>query len=633
MDVKFRPPSVVIDPVPARRTRGFAKALRRDLWRAQQSLSDNLSTLGADWRNMMRRLRKAHIDYVVLPVGGPLPERAGPRRGFIERRLPLPPDPFSMQHLNHRLRMVADAPNVNGVVFVFRGFSAGAATLQNFRAAVARLRAAGKDAIVYTPYLDLAHYYAATAAARIVVPPGTQFDVLGLYTEVTFLKDALSRAGVQADVIQISPYKTAFDRFSRAEMTPEYRAQLDWLLDDQYDMLTADMAAGRGMSQAALRELIGRAPLSAEAAREAGLIDWVAYDDQLAELLGRERAERRRAAAVTASAVATPTDAAPADDATKPAPRASLKSWGRAYDILLEKPRRHTRRWIGILTLEGLITMGPSRQPPIELPIPFIGGATAGEQTLVATLRQLESIDDLAALVFHVDSGGGSALASELIGRQIEQFAAHKPVVIYMGNVAASGGYYVAAPARHIMSQTLTTTGSIGVITARFSTAGLYEQLSVARVSLERGEHAGLYRNSEPMTGEERAIFQRTVHEVYERFVDVVARGRQLAPEAVDAIGGGRVWTGRQARERGLVDSHGDFLDAIKKAAELAALPTEDVHAISAFNIYPRTSQYTVYPNGSARLAEEAARLLSGEQLRALAGRPLMLLPYELRFR
>ena len=276
--------------------------------------------------------------------------------------------------------------------------------------------------------------------------------------------------------------------------------------------------------------------------------------------------------------------------------------------------------------------MGPSRQPPIELPIPFIGGTTAGEQTLVATLRQLESIDDLAALVLHVDSGGGSALASELIGRQIEQFAAHKPVVIYMGNVAASGGYYVAAPARHIMSQTLTTTGSIGVITAKFSTAGLYEHLSVERVSLERGEHAGLYRDSDPMTGDERAIFQRTIHETYGRFVDVVARGRQLAPEAVDAVGGGRVWTGRQARERGLVDSHGDFLDAIKKAAELAALPTEDVHAISAFNIYPRTSQYTVYPNGSARLAEEAARLLSGEQLRALAGRPLMLLPYELRF-
>ena len=621
--VKFRPSSLVIDPVPAKTSPGFSKALRRDVWRAQQLLADNLSTLGADWRNMMRRLRQAHVDYVVLPVGGPLPERAGPRRGFIERRLPLPADPLSLQHLNHRLRMVADAPNARGVVFIFRGFSAGPATLQNSRAAVARLRAAGKDTIVYTPTLDLAHYYAATAAARIVAPPGAQFDVLGLYTEVTFLKDALARAGVQADVVQISPYKTAFDRYSRAEMTPEHRDQLNWLLDDQYDTLTADMAAGRGMSQATLRELIDRAPLSAEAAREAGLIDWVAYDDELASLLGRDRANRAQ------PDTTTPTTAA-GDMAA--APKASLQSWARARDALLEKPRRHTRRWVGVLALEGLITMGPSRQPPIELPIPFIGGAAAGEQTLVSILRQLEKIDDLAALVLHVDSGGGSALASELIGRQIEQFAAHKPVVVYMGNVAASGGYYVAAPAGHIMSQTLTTTGSIGVITAKFSTAGLYERLSVERASLERGQHAGLYRDSDPMTDQERAIFQRTVHETYARFVDVVARGRQLAPEAVDAVGGGRVWTGRQARERGLVDSHGDFLDAIKKAAELAALTAGDIYAVSAFNIYPRTSQYTVYPNGSARLAEEAARLLSGEQLRALAGRPLMLLPYELRF-
>ena len=200
-----------------------------------------------------------------------------------------------------------------------------------------------------------------------------------------------------------------------------------------------------------------------------------------------------------------------------------------------------------------------------------------------------------------------------------------------MGNVAASGGYYVAAPATYIMSQTGTTTGSIGVITAKVSAAGLYNHLSINRVSLARGEHAGLYRDTEPMTAEERDIFQRTIRETYDEFVAVVARGRKLSPEAVEAVGGGRVWTGRQARERGLVDSHGDFLDAIKKAAELAALPVDDVHAISVFNFTPRTSQYTVYPNGSARLAEEAARLLSGEALRALAGRPLLLIPCELR--
>ena len=615
------------EPTPGRPP-GFSKALRRDLRVARQSLSEGLDTLGVDWRNLLRRLRRAHVDYVVLPVGGPLPERAAPPRGFIERRLPLPPDPFSLQQLNNRLRMVAEADNVHGVVFVFRGFTAGLATLQNFRTAVTRLRAAGKDAIVYTPYLDLAHYYAATAAARIIAPPGAQFEVLGLYTEVTFLKDALARVGVQADVVQISPYKTAFDRLSQADITPEYRAQLEWLLDDQYDMLTADMAAGRGLSQTALRQWIDRAPLSVEEARDAGLIDCVAYDDQLATLLGPPPADTQVTPDSTPPATPDPT---PTAHPLLSPPRAKLKSWGRAWNLLHERQRRYTRRYVGVLSLEGLISMGASHRPPIDLPIPFVGGETAGEQTLVATLRRLDTLDDLAALVLHVDSGGGSALASALIGRQLELLAAKRPVVIYMGNVAASGGYYIAAPATYIMSQTGTTTGSIGVITAKVSAAGLYNHLSINRVSLARGEHAGLYRDTEPMTVEERDIFQRTIRETYDEFVAVVARGRKLSPEAVEAVGGGRVWTGRQARERGLVDSHGDFLDAIKKAAELAALPVDDVHAISVFNFTPRTSQYTVYPNGSARLAEEAARLLSGEALRALAGRPLLLIPYELR--
>lgn len=605
----------------ARAQSGLGHTLRADLRRVRRSVGDTLAIAGADWRNLMRRLRKAHVDYVVLPISGSLPERAAPPRGFIERRLPLPPHPFSLQQLHIRLGMVAEADNARGVVFVFRGFNAGLATLQNFRAAVARLRAAGKDTVVYTPYLDLAHYYAATAAARIIVPPGTQFDVLGFYTEITFLKDALTRLGIETDVVQVSPYKTALDRFSQADLTPEYRAQLDWLLDDQYDMLTAEMAAGRDMTQDAMRGWIDRAPLTAEAARDAGLIDWIAYDDQLTEVLNSAQVEK----------ASGPVATGPDGDEPSSRPRVVIKSWARSRNMLLEKPHRHTRRYVGVLSLEGVITMGPSRQPPIDLPIPFIGGSSTGEQTLVTILRRIEKLDDMAALVLHVDSGGGSALASELIGRQIELLAAHKPVVVYMGNVAASGGYYVAATAHHIMSQQATITGSIGVITARVSTAGLYDRLSVNRVALERGKHASLYRSSAPMTSEEQAIFQSSIYNVYEQFKEVVARGRNLQPEEVESIGGGRVWTGRQARERGLVDSHGDFLDAIIKAAELAALPVDDIYAISVVNLLPRTSQYTVYPNGSAHLVGEVTRLLAGEQLRSMTGQPLMLLPYQLR--
>jgi len=596
------------DNSPNNRT-GVARQWRR----VRRALSEGWREAEISLRNERRLRREERVDYVVMPVGGPLPERMGPPRGFIERRLPLPAEPLSLQQLNARLGAVADAGNTDGVVFVFRGFSAGLATLQNFRSAVARLRAAGKEAIVYTPYLDLPHYYAATAADRIIVPPGAQFEVLGLYTEITFLKDALARVGVQADVVQISPFKTAFDRFTRADISAEHRAQIDWLLDDQWDMITADMADGRGLSPGALRALIDRASLTAEEAREAGLVDVVAYDDELATVL----ADGLEPASVAGSEPATVT----------------IKPWGEARKLLLEKSRHRTSRFVGIVSLEGLIAQGASRKPPIDLPIPFIGGATAGDQTLVGLLRRAEKRPDLAALILHIDSGGGSALASDLIGRQLELLAAKKPVVVYMGNAAASGGYYVAAPARHIMSQRATTTGSIGVLTSKISTAGVYDRLAINRVGFRRGEHAGMYRDPDPLSDDERGILQRAIDDIYDRFKAIVARNRGLTPEAVDAIGGGRVWTGRQARERGLVDSHGDFLDAIKKAAELAALPTDDVYAISTVNLFPRTSEYAVYPGGSKAAVEEVARLLAGEQLRDLAGRPLLLLPYELRFR
>ncbi len=599
------------------------QALRRDLQAAGRSLADSWHTAGINLRNALRRLRRARLDYVVLPVGGPLPERNNPPRGFIERRLPLPADPLSLQELNRRLRIVADADNVRGVLFVFRGFGAGLATLQNFRAAVARLRAAGKEVIVYTPYLDLAHYYAAAAANCIVAPPGAHFEFLGLYTEVTFLKDALAKVGVAAEVVQISPYKTAMDRYARDDMSPEHREQLNWLLDEQYDMLTADIAADRQMDVPTLKALIDRGPLTAEAALAAGLLDGVAYDDELPVWLARRGSESE-----AAKAVAPQTGAV-----LKSHPQTKLKRWDEARRLLMERPRRHSRRFVGVVSLEGLIAMGASRRPPIELPIPLFGGQTAGEQTVIGLLRRLERLDDMAALIFHVDSVGGSALASELIGRQLEQLAAKKPVVVYMGNVAASGGYYVAASARHIMSQRATITGSIGVILAKLSTAGLYDRVGINRVTLARGEHAGLYRDSDPMTAEERTIFERTIDEIYDQFVSVVARGRSLDHERVRAVGGGRVWTGRQARELGLVDSFGDFGDAIKKAAELAALPTDDDHAISVSNFFALSSGYVVPASGPAQAVNEIVRLLAGEEARQLVGKPLMLISYHLRFR
>ncbi len=609
---------MAVDPIKDKRSgqSDFFSELSRELVDLWQAIRDHLTALGANLRNQLRLLRRAQVDYVLMPISGSLPERSLPPRGFIQRQLPLPPPPLSLETLNRRLQMIADAPNVKGVVFIFRGLSAGLATLQNFRQAVERVRAAGKEVVVYTPYLDLPHYFAASAADRIVAPPSAEFTVLGLRAEATYLKDALNQVGFHVDVVQISPYKTAFNPFSNAGMTPEEREQISWLLDEQFNMMVTGMAQGRSEIHTveSLTALINQAPYFATKAQELGLIDHVAYEDELPHLLAAE-----------------PTNQPPKQPNDQPTPKANLQPWSKAAPLLLEKKRRRTRQFIGVVSLEGGIVMGPSRNPPIDLPIPFIGGAMAGEATLVKLLRQAEQAQHMAALIFHVDSAGGSALASDLIARQIRRIGQKKPVLVYMGNVAASGGYYVSAPAQHIMSQSGTFTGSIGVINGRISSHDFLKKLHLNQVHLDRGERVGLYRNNTPMTEEERQIFWDSIVTIYEQFKGVVADGRSLPIDELDPICEGRVWSGRQALAHKLVDSHGDFLDAIRQAAEMAGLPTDDAHVIPVHNFHPKDDGYLPAPPFAANALAGIGQMLLEAEWQQFNGRPLLLMPYILK--
>lgn len=600
----------------------FWRELKEELAQLWRSFADGWAFAGVTIRNQLRGLRGAQCDYVIIPIEGPLPEREAPPRSFIQRQLPLPPPPLSMEILNEQLQAVADASNVKGVLFIFRGLEAELATLQNFRRALQRLRAAGKETVVFTPYLDVAHYYAATAADRIVVPPGAQFNVLGVRAEVQFLKDTLAQIGVQADIVAISPYKTAANQLSEADITPEQREQLEWLLDDQFDLLTQGMADGRHTSQDNIKTLINRAPLFAADALQCGLIDHVAYEDDLPFLLADKEIQTDEKE-TQANEAETATPLSP--------PQANLLPWGKAAPLLIEKARRHTRQFIGVISLEGAIIMGPSRQPPIELPLPLIGGSMAGEQTLVRLLRQAETLDNMAALVFHVDSRGGSALASDLIGREVQRLAQKKPVLVYMGNVAASGGYYVSAYGRHIMSQSATITGSIGVIMGRISLQGLYEKLRINQVNLDRGERIGLYRNSTPMTDAERQLFRNDILEIYGQFKQVVANGRHLPYDELDPICEGRVWTGRQALTHKLVDSHGDFVDAIQQAAAMANLPADDQRVVPVINLYAKDDEHIPPHPFTATALTGLGDWMTDKSWRLWQGQPLLLLPFTIR--
>lgn len=629
---------------------GFFAELKKEVSGLGRFVADAWREGKVSFRNWLRRLRRARVDYVVLPISGPLPERSAPPRSFIQRQLPLPPEPLSMQELNARLQAIADAENVRGVIFLLREFTVpGLATLQSLRRAIERLRAAGKEAVVFTPHLDLAHYYVACAADRIVSPPGTHFEVLGLRIEALFLREALEEIGVHPDVIQISPYKTAGNILEKAEITPEQREQLEWLLEDNFDMVTAGIATDRNLSQEEVVALIDRAPLFPKEALAAGLVDAIAYEDELAHLLA-PGAEPEAADDVVAEPEAAPAPSESHNSGAKldrrtnkdsenrrpvkkkeEKPEAKLLSWSEADRLLLEKARRPFEKFIGVVSVEGAINTGPSRQPPVDLPIPFIGGAVAGHETINRLLRRAERQERMAALILHVDSGGGSALASDLIWRQIERIARKKPVVVFMGNVAASGGYYVGAAARHIVSQPGTLTGSIGVLLARLSIAQLYEKLHINRATLQRGTHADLYSGTSPLTPEEREILWQSILHTYERFKQVVVAGRDIPVDELDPVAEGRVWTGRQARVRGLVDSHGDFVDAVCTAVELAELPVEDVQRVPVTNFYDRSQGYLTPLPFDANLPAQIKTFLD-ETVSQWNGHPLALLPFQIRF-
>jgi protease IV len=602
----------------------FWQALNEELAASWQEVRLAWARAMVGIRNAFRRARVRRLDYVVLSISGPLPERAGPPRGFLQRRF-LPPEPLSLQALNARLQAIAEAENVRGVVFRLGQYSPGGlATLQNLRRSLQRLREAGKEAVVYTPYLDLARYYLAAAGTASSSRPAPSSSSSAARRSPLPERSAgcgRRRGRHPADF----PYKTAGNIFDKAGMTPEQREQLLWLLDDNYHMVTAEIAEGRQLSQEAVQALVDRAPLTAEEALDAGLVDDLAYEDELPYLLAARGQENGAQDEQSAPATGSTSGEASRDGER---PRARLLSWKRAAPLLLEKVRLPLSRYVGVVSLEGMIVAGDSQQPPVDLPIPLIGGLLAGHETINRQLRRAARNKRIAALVFHVDSGGGSALASDLIWRQLQQVAKKKPVLVYMGNVAASGGYYVSAGSQQIICQPATVTGSIGVLMGRFNTDGLYERLRVNRTVLQRGEHANLHSDVGPLGPEERQILWRSMSHVYEQFLKVVARGRDLSREELEPVAGGRVWTGRQAGARGLVDSYGDFVDAVEKAAELAGLETGPYERVAVANLHPAGGVFRLPV--PIRPGQQVIGFL--DAIGRLQQEALLLIPYSLRW-
>lgn len=504
--------------------------------------------------NLLRALRNALAsmtpppEFVVLTVTGTLPERRPPPVSRLRRLLPLPfsvapPQQESLEEWRERLDLLAGDARVKGIVLKIGELAAGLTSVEALRAALTAFRARGKRVVASLPVATLPSYYLASAADLIVAPESLEWGLFGFRTEVSFLRVALDRLGVLPQFHHIAEYKSAANRFLYPQMPAAQREMLSSILDG----ITADVidaiAVSRRLTTAAVREAVDSGLVTSPEALRIGLIDRVAFEDELPALLG--------------------TDAAPAAVVPWPSARARLRApmrWGAAG-----------AQAVAVVELLGTIIPGESRDLPV--PLPVFGQRFAGSDTIARAFRAAERMSGVKAIVFHVDSPGGSAIGSDLIWREVERVQRSKPVVVHMGNVAGSGGYYVSCGAAYIVAGATTLTGSIGVVSGKFDASALAQRLGVQRDIVAVGDTAAMPSAFRPYTESEWARLRGWMDDLYVRFKSRVAAGRGVSVDDVEALARGRVWTGRQAHERGLVDALGDLDTAVRKAKALAGIP------------------------------------------------------------
>jgi protease IV len=511
---------------------------------------DALVNLWRLMRNARARLLGRPPEYVWIEVGGPLAEFETPV-GFLRRRLSQGPP--TLERLRLWLDRIAADGRPRGVVLRIKKLSGGWAAIEELRREILAFRSRGGRVVAYfADPADIRSYYLACAADEILATPLADLNVVGVRTRVDFLKDALDSLGLEVEVVAVSPYKSAGERFISNDFSRESREQAGRLLDRRFEEVIDAISDGRGLSREEVRARIDLAPYGAREALSEGLLDAVLYEDELPARFGSDEQ------------------------------RARLAEWGRAQGSLRIPYRRRSRKKVALVTLSGAIVRGRSRRLPF--PLPFVGGEQAGSDSVVGTLRMVEKNRRVAAVLFYVDSPGGDALASDLIWREVERIGARKPVVVLMGNTAASGGYYVSAAASHVVARCGTLTGSIGVLAIRPVALGLYEKLGINPAVLERGAHAGLLDPSRPPSPDELRVIEDQIGRIYTEFKDRVARGRGMELSDLESIAGGRVWTGTEALDLGLVDETGGFREALSKARELGGIARDVPGVLTKFN-------------------------------------------------
>lgn len=428
-------------------------------------------------------------------------------------------------------------PRITGLVVRVGPLDTGWAKLEEIRSHLIAFQSSGKPSICYLGYdgVENPEYYLASACEQVWLVPSAPVSIHGMMAEATFFRGALDKLKIVPEYYHIAEYKTAGNEFTEKKFTPAHREEVVSLLRSIYDQYVTDTSKARHMSTGEFDALVKSGPfLSSEAAKN-GLVDRLAYWDQVQSYF-----------------------------------RNRPGGWN---EIPLSRYRTMlpgvSGRQIAIVHVTGLIASGGSGDSPTE-------GEVSGGDSVADALRAARRDSGVHAIVLRVDSGGGSVVASEVIRREVQLANSIKPVVVSMSDTAASGGYWISAPASNIVADPDTITGSIGVLIGKFNLAGLYSMLGVSTDSVATSDNATLFSDEQNFSPGQREYIQRSLNETYADFTKGVAQGRRMPVEAVEKIAKGRVWSGVQAKQLGLVDELGGLDRAVEVAKQLARIPASE---------------------------------------------------------
>lgn len=456
------------------------------------------------------------------------------------------------------------------------------AKIQEIRDAVLDFKSSGKPVYAFLEHGGDREYYLASAADQIFLVPSATLDLTGVATYEVFLRGTLDWIGTYPDFLHIGDYKTAVNTFTETTFTPAHKEMSASLNRDQYEQLVRGIADGRGRSEAEVREAIDRGPLLPEDALQLGLVDDLAYEDELDDLV---------------EGVGGPgkLEMIEADDYSR---------------VTWESLGVNRRSRIAVLNAVGAITSGRSGYDPIN-------GYVMGSESMVEYIRQIRADRSIRAIILRVDSPGGSSIASDVIWRELmitKSGEQARPLVVSMSDLAASGGYYISMAGDVIVAQHGTLTGSIGIYTGKFVTGGTLGKLGINIEATSDGKHAEIYSPERRFSDEERARILESLQAFYDQFVEKVAEARHSTPEKIDQIAQGRVWTGHQAKEVGLVDELGGLLDAVAVAKQRARIPAEEEVELVVYP--PRRSFYELL----SETLDAPARASAAESLLSIFG-------------